>query len=312
MMPAFQILRIGEIAHDLLIPGQNGKVLAVFSQSAYLVTGQEELVYLTSAEAPMHPRSHQLSGAFPRLMVGSLFSVNDSHLHIEPSFTLDLHQALLWRADQVSTADVEEIIDIPAKVKAIFTSLDYSKVKGFGRLIPHILLLVEGGPTSLQPATTDPILSLAWPAIQDIARACLTHHQAEILQKAGSLVGLGEGLTPSGDDFLGGMLYCIHHLKTIYPFLTVPPNQGAFIEGVKQRTNLISYSLLKDNALGHALEPLVLLLAAILTARPSEDVYRSISHLTSTGHSTGWDLLTGAFTGLLMTFHVAFVSDKIA
>ena len=123
-MPASQTLRIGEIAQDLLIPGQNGKVLAVFSQSAYLVTGQEELVYLTSAEAPMHPRSLQLSGAFPRLMVGSLFSVNDSHLHIEPSFTLDLHQALLWRADQVSTADVEEIIDIPAKVKAIFTSLD--------------------------------------------------------------------------------------------------------------------------------------------------------------------------------------------
>lgn len=310
-MPASKTIHIGEIARDLLIPGQNGKVLAIFSRSAYLVTRQEELVYIISAEAPLHPRCLQLSNVFPRLAVGSLFRVDDNRLHIEPSFTLDLHEALVWRANQVSTADVEEINDIPAKVKAIFTSLDYSKAKGFGRLIPQILLLVEGGPTSLQPTMTDSILSLAWPAIQDIARACLTHHQAEILQKAGSLVGLGEGLTPSGDDFLGGMLYCTHHLKTVYPFLPVPPNQVAFVEGVKQRTNLISYSLLKDHARGHALEPLVLFLVAILTARPVEDVYRSTSLLTSTGHSTGWDLLTGAFTGLLMTFHVAAVSNKI-
>jgi len=251
----------------------------------------------------MHTRCLQVSGVFPRLTVGSLFSVDDSRLHIEPSFTLDLHQALVWRADQVSTADIEEISDIPAKVKAIFTSLDYSQAKGYGRLIPKILILAEGGHTSLQPTMTDPILSLAWPAIQDIARACLTHQQAEIMQKAGSLVGLGEGLTPSGDDFLGGMLYCIHQLKTVYPFLPVPPNQVAFVEGVKQRTNLISYSLLKDHAHGHALESLVLFSAATLTARPIEDVYRSISRLTSTGHSTGWDLLTGAFTGLLLTFN---------
>ncbi|MCJ7723575.1 MAG: DUF2877 domain-containing protein [Anaerolineales bacterium] len=302
-MPASQTLRIGEIAQDLLIPGQNGKVLAVFSRSAYLVTGQEELVYLSSAEAPLHPRCLQLSGAFPRLTVGSLFSVDDSRLHIEPSFTLDLHQAVLWRADQVSTDNVEEIIDIPAKVKSIFTSLYYSQIKGFGRLIPQILLLAEEGPTSLQPATTDPILSLAWPAIREVAMACLTHQQAEILLKAGSLVGLGEGLTPSGDDFLGGMLYCIHHLKIVYPFLPVPPNRVAFVEGVKQRTNLISYSLLKDHAHGQALEPLVLFLTAILTARRYQDVHRSISRLTNLGHSTGWDLLTGALTGLLLTFN---------
>ena len=302
-MPASQTLRIGEIAHDLLIPDQNGKVLAGFSRSAYLVTGKEELVYITSAEAPLHPRCLQVSGAFPRLAVGSLFSVDDSRLHIEPSFTLDLHQAVLWRTDQVSTDNVEEIIDIPAKVKAVFMSLGYSQAKGYGRLIPQILLLAEGGPTSLQPAMTDPILSLAWPAIQDIARACLTHQQAEILLKAGSLIGLGEGLTPSGDDFLGGMLYCFHHLKTVYPFLPVPPNQVAFVEGVIQRTNLISYSLLKDHAHGHALEPLVLFLAAILTPQPIENIYRSISRLTSTGHSTGWDLLTGALTGLLLTFN---------
>lgn len=302
-MPASQTVHIGEIAHDLLIPGQNGKVLAVFSRSAYLVTGQEELVYLISVEAPLHPRCLQVSGTFPGLSVGSSFSVDDSRLHIEPSFTLDFHQAVLWRADQVSTNVVEEISDIPAKVKAVFTNLGYSQAKGFGRLIPQILLLVEGGQTSLQPATTDPILSLAWPEIREVARACLTHQQAEILLKAGSLVGLGEGLTPSGDDFLGGMLYCFHHLKIVYPFLSVPPNRIAFIEGVKQRTNLISYSLLKDHAHGQALEPLVLFLTTILTARRNQDVYQSISRLTSLGHSTGWDLLTGALTGLLLTFY---------
>jgi hypothetical protein len=60
---------------------------------------------------------------------------------------------------------------------------------------------------------------------------------------------------------------------------------------------------LKDHAHGQALEPLVLFLTAILTARRNQDVNRSISRLTSLGHSTGWDLLTGALTGLLVTFY---------
>lgn len=297
-----RILRIGETARDLLTPGQRGKVLAVFARAAYLVTELQELVYITPKDAPLHPRCLQVTGVFPRLTAGSPFSVDATCLNIDPSLALDLRQASVWQVPELSPRAVLPITEIPPRLKAVLASLDGSQAKGFGSLIPEIIPLAESGQIDFKPEMADPILSFAWPAIREIAEACLAHEVPELLFKSEPLIGLGEGLTPSGDDFLGGMLFCVHHLCTVYPFLPILPDKGDFIEAVGKRTNLISCSFLKDHARGHALEPLAQFFTAMLTGQPFTDVYRSLSRLTCLGHSTGWDLLTGALTGLLVTF----------
>jgi hypothetical protein len=77
--------------------------------------------------------------------------------------------------------------------------------------------------------------------------------------------------------------------------------QALFIESAKQRTHLISFTLLKDLTNGQAVEPLHELIRSVLSDQPPESI-RPASCLTQIGHSTGWDLLTGALTGLLLTF----------
>jgi hypothetical protein len=52
---------------------------------------------------------------------------------------------------------------------------------------------------------------------------------------------------------------------------------------------------------GRAVEPLHELIRFILSDRAPEGIRPALS-LTEIGHSTGWDLVTGMLTGLLLTF----------
>ena len=125
------------------------------------------------------------------------------------------------------------------------------------------------------------------------------------MSEASALIGLGAGLTPDGDDFLGGLLFCINALQRLYPgaIHLGRSEQAWLIESARQRTNGISFTLLRDLSNGHAVEPLHELIRAVLCDMPPEGMRQAAMRLSRIGHSTGWDLLTGTLTGLLVAFH---------
>lgn len=294
--------QIGETACRLLTPGACGQVLAGFSRAAYLVTEQAELFWLASENAPMHLRGLRIAGPFPKLVAGENFFIEDQCINIAPHLQVDFGDASTWAVSPIPAEAALEIDQIPVRVKGIFpTGFDLSQASGFGRLIPKILSLAAGQLDD--EAEIDPVLALAWLGIYEIAKACLLRDMPGLLQEANALVGLGEGLTPSGDDFLGGLLFCVNTIQRLYPgFINLDSSEQAlFIESAKQRTHLISFTLLKDLTNGQAVEPLHELLHSVLSDQPPESI-RPASCLTQIGHSTGWDLLTGALTGLLLTF----------
>jgi len=123
------------------------------------------------------------------------------------------------------------------------------------------------------------------------------------MEEVRGLVGLGEGLTPSGDDFIGGLLFCRKILQDSYPdILDLEfPKLPGFIESIQASTNTISHTFLKDHAEGHGFEPIHLFANAFLTGQPDDLLHKILVDLTHIGHSTGWDLLTGFLTGMLLT-----------
>jgi hypothetical protein len=235
-------------------------------------------------------------------VAGENFFIEDQCINIAPHLQVDFGDASTWAVSPIPAEAALEIDQIPLRVKGIFsTGFDLSQASGFGRLIPKILSLAAGQLDD--EAEIDPVLALAWLGIYEIAKACLVRDMPGLLQEANALVGLGEGLTPSGDDFLGGLLFCVNTIQRLYPgFINLDSSEQAlFIESAKRRTHLISFTLLKDLTNGQAVEPLHELLHSVLSDQPLESI-RPASCLTQIGHSTGWDLLTGALTGLLLTF----------
>ena len=292
------------------MPGTCGQVLAAFSGAAYLVTEQAGVFWLASEDAPMHSRGLRMAGPFPKLVAGKNFFIEDQCINIAPHLQVDFGGASTWVVSPIPAEAALEVDQIPVRVKRMFpTGFDLSQATGFGRLIPKILSLAAG--QSDDEAEVDPVLALGWLGIYEIAKACLLRDMPGLLQEGNTLVGLGEGLTPSGDDFLGGLLFCVNTIQRLYPgFIHLDSSEQAlFVESARQRTHLISFTLLKDLANGQAVEPLHELLRFVVSDQPSESI-RPASCLIQIGHSTGWDLLAGAVTGSLLTFRSPDLIDS--
>ena len=116
------------------------------------------------------------------------------------------------------------------------------------------------------------------------------------------LVGLGPGLTPSGDDYLGGLFFSAYHLKAVYHLEFEKENDllHNFLHEAHLLTNRISHTILSDLAHGHGPAPLHDLISLILQESAEQQLRDSAKQLIRIGHTSGWDMLAGALTGMLL------------
>jgi hypothetical protein len=282
----------------LLAPKQCGKVLAAFSRVIYFITKEGEIFWLATTDSPMHRRCVQIPSPLPGLTAGSQFRVEDRHLKLDPDFIVDLEGLSLWSAPSIDSLYVLSSSGLPAQIDSVFSRLDLSNAQGFGQFIPDILSVSRN--QSSFSTHTDAILAFAQPHVLKMAHACLNHQLEETCRIADRLIGLGSGLTPSGDDFIGGLLFAHQVLRAAYPD-TVFGELAMPVEIYRSRTHPISFTLLRDLANGHGIEPLHHILNSLLSSKPIENIEYLISQLTQVGNSTGWDLLAGLLTGLLVT-----------
>src|SRR5918992_1191582 len=107
--------------------------------------------------------------------------------------------------------------------------------------------------------------------------------------EAAQLIGLGPGLTPSGDDYLGGVLVALRWL-----------GRGAQADSLWRwleprlagQTRAISAAHLAAAASGEVHEALHAVLENLAAWQPP-DLHPSLAKLETVGHSSGWDALAG-------------------
>ena len=109
------------------------------------------------------------------------------------------------------------------------------------------------------------------------------------------LVGLGPGLTPSGDDFLVG-LFAVIHLENspCYIYKQLCEN---VITMMKPLTNAISYTTLKKAANGQVRESICSLNYAILYGTEVDSI-QELRKVLAIGSSSGTDIALGLISGL--------------
>jgi hypothetical protein len=116
------------------------------------------------------------------------------------------------------------------------------------------------------------------------------------------IIGLGPGLTPSGDDFLGGLFFAARSLHQVYPGDFFWDEDAVFdlMGWAKTRTHPISHTVFSDLALGHGPESLHDLVGGLLEGRGFNSILEAALRVGAIGHSSGWDMLAGAVTGMLL------------
>ncbi len=129
-------------------------------------------------------------------------------------------------------------------------------------------------------------------SIADLCRALRRHDRAGSVCAARGLVGLGEGLTPSGDDFLAGFEAALRTLAS--------PDAGFLQDAIidrAERTTTVSGTLLVHAANGEFAERIHDLMAALLDV-DDRAISGSIDRAVAWGASSGTDCLFGVLVGL--------------
>jgi hypothetical protein len=135
-------------------------------------------------------------------------------------------------------------------------------------------------------------------AADALARACARDAADAAADAALALLGLGPGLTPSGDDLVGGAFFARAALAVAgRPDSAAWKTAAARVrDAAREATNPISAALLSDLLDGHGWSALHDLVGALASGDDSSAVIAA-RRLTRLGHSSGWDLLSGFAAG---------------
>ncbi|MCT4707919.1 DUF2877 domain-containing protein [Enterobacteriaceae bacterium H16N7] len=109
-----------------------------------------------------------------------------------------------------------------------------------------------------------------------------------------ALIGLGPGLTPSGDDMLTGALAALYSHPQILALKRCQHMLPDF-QSLLQMTTSVSCGYLDSAARGQFSTPLVRLISRLAQSRESESAIRA---LLGHGHTSGADTLLGLVAGL--------------
>ncbi len=128
--------------------------------------------------------------------------------------------------------------------------------------------------------------------LQHLADGLHAENGAEFILRTAPLLGRGTGLTPSGDDFVIGLVLGLRALSKISALFRVVEEQSASLfQAARQKTTTLAANLIICALEGQADERLVSALDGILWGRlPEADCAR---YLLDYGSSSGGDTLLG-------------------
>ncbi len=132
----------------------------------------------------------------------------------------------------------------------------------------------------------------------DAVRSALVANDATAFQASAlRVLGLGPGLTPSGDDFLGAIFFALHHAPRRAWCAAMPSLYERVLQAAQTATNPISAALLEDLMAGASYRVLHEMLAALQGGEP-QAIHAAAANLLRLGASSGADLLAGLLVAL--------------
>ena len=305
---AFNALSYG-VGWQEVIAGRGlpGQVVAVFQRTFYVRTVNGRMVCIAHKEVDDGPLTLRVefpehlnfntSGIKPNTL---LLSNHRGDLRLDDKVVLRLSEARSW-----SPPELEEMA-LPEHIIERLRLLSYNLSEiapsdGLAPLIAHVEGIVHGEED--QPFTESILLRCVFTSLVRLVRGALIHDRSETDMAIKGLIGLGPGLTPSGDDLLGGfMVALITTLKTSSTAKSSHPRlRDDLAESISyhslSNTTDISASLLEFAAKGLASSSVHKLIGKLLQRESSDDTLRAALSVTEVGHSSGWDCLVGIFLG---------------
>lgn len=276
-----------------------GTVHSVFPKALNIAV-TDTLFVLLSVEAPRMPNSARLPAyamerLYGELSPGTEVCIGDGRLSI-PALDLSIHlpRRAAWEPVPVIAARSWCRATVARHARLLARHLaERARQDGLAPLVKPLLLH--------QVAQETPLAKIALPLLRLLMHASRQQDMAGVEAAAHGLAGLGPGLTPSGDDALGGFVGVLAVLSLQLSDDAVPRNRLASLiaNTARPRTTLLSATLLAHAARGELAEHVGELLTALtLPPEHSEAVLRAADRVLAYGACSGGDTLLGLLLGL--------------
>jgi hypothetical protein len=205
---------------------------------------------------------------------------------------------------------ISESAIFPMLHLALESAVEHGIDEGFYPLLAFAgqLLADSGIQVHSPPHALNCLCSQAYSAMCRLLTAIRLNDTKAISLSAKGLIGLGPGLTPSGDDAITGLLVSLALTLKAYgrDALVTHPSKGIgslVLSIADYGTNTISQELLWYAARGEASSPIEAVILDILSGS-TNSVRESTRKLISQGASSGVDQLWGILLGIPLAFDV--------
>jgi hypothetical protein len=292
-MLTVQVSRCSQAAANLLLPQQAviGRVHSCYARIINVCTPSGRLLTLQGEgmlQAPMGlALATDVAALGTHLPVGA-FVVQDipTARSYPAALRLRCTDALVWDG-HVLTQPGLTLLELAGRAHGLAAWLCLHTP---GRGLAPLLLALEHGQRGLSATN-----AAAYAALAPLCGAPQAFTVATLLTLVRALVGLGEGLTPSGDDFLVGLL-AVLHVTGFLPCSADSSVHEQFCQCVRLGTTQLSGEFLRCAFAGHFAEPLAMLVRALWA--PDTDAWPAhAATLAAVGHSSGVDAMVGIALG---------------
>jgi len=258
--------RAGPFAAEALIGDRRGFVVSVHARAVNLLLDDGPLVALLPGKPPLHPWAVAVPVTrrdLARVAGGAPVRVADGVIEAG--------------ALRIELAGLE-VVDLRLRHR-----LRAVPAAGLRALARHAAAQTAGG--RFEPALAAALERFrAGGAVRDLAK----------------LVGLGEGLTPSGDDMLVGVLAGLDASREVSDdAAALRTKLRAELERGTSRTTRLAAQMLDAAAAGFYAEPVLGVLETLAAPKPgAKALERAVAALLAIGHRSGGDTLRGISAAL--------------
>ncbi len=304
------------LIEDTPASGLWGSVIATFQRSCYVLGANGGVMCVADNSLVDGPVMLRVGFPEPQYVdalgvrTGMPLLVEDGDLRLSPGILLRMSSARPWTPPVVKRlAPPEAILDCLSSLAAGLASA--APGDGLAPLVGCAEDLANERP--VRAGRVSRVIHAALPGLRQLVMGLRTHNALAIDRGVERLIGLGPGLTPSGDDLLGGMM--VGRMRTLgarsgdsdgpYASPCCPNEQGtieAMADGIRRhaanRTTAISAGLLRHAAQGVGSAPVHHLVQLVSgTASPAQSTAAALAG-AGAGHTSGWDCLAGLFLGM--------------
>jgi hypothetical protein len=287
-----KIARLGVFAREALDSAIDVRLLGVFDRSIHFVVDDTVVCVVDNklGNGPLNAVLAPMDGGeslrdWTRLAgrPGDPAYPKQCSLHVG-QLVLDLSHACLWLPAACPPQPATEALR-PALERLDRIGRDSAPDDGLSRL-------VLGG----RPSEPSTVTRMAQPRLDELDRWICDEISGRRSFSTGSrpgpaaLLGLGPGLTPSGDDVLCGAMIALHAGGRS----DAAGRLGASVlRYAGARTTGLSRAFLRAAAEGQGSEALHVLLVAVLSGQ-TDQLDALVGDVARIGHTSGWDALAGA------------------